>query len=143
MSTDAEEQSLIIEGLRDLQKYIETNEIKKHIVIDEGKIDNIKKDNEEMLKKIIPAVILNSPVFQKLKNMSVMDMLFNPDIEKNYDHKLFKIIILTVFLEKSKFEIKEKVLSTINEIDDKHTIEDKHFDKIVSYIMLFVKILDC
>ena len=143
MSTDAEEQSLIIEGLRDLQKYIETNEIKKHIVIDEGKIDNIKKDNEEMLKKIIPAVILNSPVFQKLKKMSVMDMLFNPDIEKNYDHKLFKILILTVFLEKSKFEIKEKVLTTINEIDENHTIEDKHFDKIVSYIMLFVKILDC
>ena len=142
MSTDAEQQSLIIEGLRDLQKYIKDNEIKNHIVIDEEKIKEIKESNEQILN-IFPAVIVNSPLFQKLKNMSVMDMLFNPDIEKNYDHKVFKIIILTVFLEKSKSEIKQKVLMTINEIDENHTIEDKHFDKIVSYIMLFVKILDC
>ena len=142
MSTDAEQQSLIIEGLRDLQKYIKDNEIKNHIVIDEEKIKEIKESNEQILN-IFPAVIVNSPLFQKLKNMSVMDMLFNPDIEKNYDHKLFKIIILTVFLEMSKSEIKDKVKTTISEIDENHTIEDKHFDKIVSYIMLFVKILDC
>ena len=135
MSTDSEQQALILEALHDLRAYANAN-MRQHIKIDDEKI---KKQNEEKINKIPQAL---QPKMDKYRHMNITSILFDTNIEENYDHRLFKLGIFLLFLEKEKDEIKNMVKEVLNETDDKHTIEERHIDKIVSYIQLFVKILD-
>ena len=54
----------------------------------------------------------------------------------------FHLAMFALFLESSDAEIKETVCNILKETDPNHTIESVHIDKIVSYIKLFMKILD-
>ena len=130
-----EQKALILEGLKDLQVYANEN-MRKKITID----DNLIREKYQEKIKLLPSQFQSYA--DEYKDMSLTSFIFDDGIEKRYKHMDFHLIMFALFLESTDAEIKETVCEHLNDTDPNHTIEDVHIDKIVSYIKLFMKILD-
>ena len=130
-----EQQALILEALRDLQVYANEH-MRKKITIDE---ELVKKNFQKKIK-LLPTQLQSFA--DEYEDMSLTSFIFDDGIEKRYNHMHCHLTMFALFLESTDTEIKETVLENLKETDPNHTIEDVHINKIVSYIKLFMKILD-
>lgn len=130
-----EQQALILEALRDLQVYAKEH-MRKKITID----DKLVRKNIQEKINLLPTQWQSYA--DEYKDISLTSFIFDDGIEKRYNHMHFHFAMFALFLESTDAEIKETVLENLKETDPNHTIEDVHINKVVSYIKLFMKILD-